>query len=243
MKIVDAHVHLYEYEKTELRRWPKDKYILLAVSDDISSSYKTIHLSLLYEHIIPAVGIHPWEVHKHSKEDLEKIKKLVEKYEISVLGEIGLDKKFVPETFDKQLEFFKYFLELAKEYDLALNLHAPDAWRDVFDLLLKYDIKKAYFHWYTGPLDLLEEIQEKGYFIGINPAIRIQKKHQEVLKKADLKNILTESDGPYDYRGLKLSPSLIELTLEYISKVKSVPIDKLKKIIQKNLARFLYGSD
>ncbi len=238
MRIVDSHIHLYEFSETEIRRF-KD-YILLAVSDEVSSSYKTISLSLLYENVIPAVGIHPWEVDKASKKDLEKIKELIEKYDIKVLGEVGLDKKFVPHIFEKQLEVFKFFLELAKEYDLSLNLHAPDAWREVFDLLIKYDIKKAYFHWYTGPLDLLEEIKNKGYFIGINPAIKIQKKHQEILKHADLKIILTESDGPYDYRGLKLSPNLIELTLEYISKVKNISIEKLKEIIQNNLAKFLY---
>jgi len=238
MKLVDAHVHLNEFSENHIKLFSK-RFVLIAVSEDLTSSIKNLELSYLYESVIPALGIHPWNAHKTCKEEIEKIIKLVEEKNIKVLGEIGLDKKFYPNTFDKQKEIFERFLKLAKDLDLSLNVHAAGAWREVYDLILKYDIKKVYFHWYTGPIDLLEEIENKGFFIGINPALKIQNKHLEILKIVDVKNILTESDGPYMYRNLYLSPLEIDNLYDTISSVKNLEKEKLVRIIRNNLSKFL----
>ncbi|WP_457913361.1 TatD family hydrolase [Candidatus Nanopusillus massiliensis] len=48
---------------------------------------------------------------------------------IKILGEIRLDKKFKPETFEKQKEVFEKFLNLAKEYDLNVNLQTSKCFK------------------------------------------------------------------------------------------------------------------
>lgn len=78
--------------------------------------------------------------------------------------EIGLAKQFTPETFNKQIIFFKTFLKIARERDLIVNLHATDAWKQVFELTLKHDTDKAVFHWYNGPVNLLHEIESGSKF-------------------------------------------------------------------------------
>ena len=239
-KYIDAHIHLYEFEEKEREILLKNKeFIFLAVAEDISSSLLNVRLSLLYENVIPAVGIHPCNIEKARNEDLDKMENIIKETNIKVLGEIGLDKKFVPETIDKQRKFFERFLKLAKEYDLSVNLHAPDAWREVFNMLIKYDIKRAYFHWYTGPINMLEDIQSNGYFIGINPAIFLQKKHQEVLEYVSINNIITESDAPYEYRGIYLHPEKIKEVVNYIAERKKIDSEHLIAKLKENLARFL----
>ncbi|WP_256443604.1 TatD family hydrolase [Candidatus Nanopusillus massiliensis] len=81
----------------------------------------------------------------------------------------------------------------------------PNASKDVFDLLIKYDIKKAYFHWYSGDEKLLEEIINKGYFIGINVATIVNEKYKKYIEIANIKSIITESDGLYNYKGIYTS--------------------------------------
>lgn len=235
---VDAHVHLHEFEENEIRILNRKKeFIFLAVSDDLTSSLKTVKLSLYYENIIPAVGIHPCNIENSKEEDIELIKKIVDTSNIRVLGEIGIDNKC--KNREKQVKFFNDFINLAKEYDLSLNIHALDNWREIFDILIKNDIKKAYFHWYTGPLDLIDEIVNKGYFIGINPSIKIQKKQIEVLEKLKVENILTESDGPYNYRNIYLHPDLIKDLYNLISSVKNISIENLSEILKRNLSKFI----
>lgn len=233
-KYIDAHCHLYEFPDDYIEKVVRE-LIILAVSDDRSSSQRTTVLSTEYSTVYACIGVHPWEVGEQEV-DIEFFKQLVEKCEkVVCIGEIGLDRLFVPHTYNLQLEVFVKFLELAHEYDLAVNLHAAGAWRDVFDLVIKYDINRAIFHWYTGPLNLLEELIETGYKISINPSLYFQKKHRRVLEACPLKAILTESDGPYKYRGLYLRPDLIPELVETIALIKNVDVNSLIKVINQNL--------
>ncbi len=238
VRLVDVHCHLYEFKRTDIDDF-KDM-LILAVSDDYESSRKTLELADEYSNVIPAVGLHPWLLSEvNPKEELKRISKLINNYDVRVLGEIGLDKKFTPETFNKQLEVFRELLALAKDYDLKVNLHAAGAWREVYDEVLSYDIDSVLFHWYTGPLDLLEEIISQGFFISINPAIKIQDKHRKVLEYAKIDHILTESDGPYNYRGLKLTPKMVEELVKSISILKNLPLETVKTKIFENFTRYV----
>ncbi len=224
--VVDAHVHLHEDPNMV-----GEADVIVAVSDDLESSLKTLKLGA-----VKCVGIHPWNVEKTPESDLAKLERLIE--EADCIGEVGLDNRYVRDR-ERGRRFFEAFLKMSREYDLPLNLHALDAWREVFELSLKFDVNRAYFHWYNGPLNLIEEIAAQGYFIGINAAIEIQKKHVKVLEVAPLKSILTESDGPYNYRGTVLRPSRVKKLIEIISEVKGVGVDEVKETVFGNLSRWL----
>jgi TatD DNase family protein len=241
MKYIDSHCHLYKFNEIEIKRIIKNKdIIILSVSEDLESSLKNLVLSQLNENVIPAIGIHPWNIEKINENTFKIIEDIIKDNKIKILGEIGLDKKFKPETFEKQKEIFEKFLNLAKEYDLNLNLHTPNASNDVYDLLIKYDIKKAYFHWYSGDEKLLEEIIDKGYFIGINVATIVNEKYREYIEIANIKNIITESDGPYNYKGIILHPDMLKDLYKLISDIRKINLEELSNIIQNNFARFIY---
>ncbi|MEM0486682.1 MAG: TatD family hydrolase, partial [Sulfolobales archaeon] len=167
------------------------------------------------------------------------IEELVIKHDVLFLGEVGLDKAFHPETFELQIKVFEGFLKLARDYGLGLSVHAAGAWRDTLNLLKEYKVRAAVFHWYTGPLELVNEIVSEGYFIGINPALLIQKKHGLVLERTPIEFILTESDGPYNYRGLTLGPELLEALLKRISEVKSMELEKVSEQVSKNFQKLV----
>lgn len=241
MKYIDSHCHLYKFNEIEIKRILKNKdIIILSVSEDLESSLKNLILSQLNENVIPTIGIHPWNIEKVNENTFKIIEDIIKDNKIKILGEIGLDKKFKPETFEKQKEIFEKFLNLAKEYDLNLNLHTPNASNEVYDLLIKYDIKKAYFHWYSGDEKLLEEIIDKGYFIGINVATIINEKYRKYIEIANIKNIITESDGPYNYKGIILHPDMLKDLYKLISDIRKINLEELSNIIQNNFARFIY---
>ncbi len=236
MAYVDAHCHLYEFNEHEIKSFLKNT-LIAAVSDDLESSMITIRLSKKYKNIVPCIGIHPWEINNASLNDVLELEKVIIKYGIKCLGEVGLDRKFVPETIDRQRMFFNEFLRMAREYNLSMNIHSVNTWREVYELLVKNDVEKAVFHWYTGPLDLIDEIVNAGYYISINPAYRIQEKHRMVVEYVDLDYIVTESDGPYEYKGLKLNPLMIDETLKYIAHVKDLNLNLVKRIVRRNFEK------
>jgi len=237
--IADVHCHLHEYSDKDLETFTKLNMFIIAVSDDYNSSLKTLNISKKYSWVIPALGIHPWSIKDTSIDEARIIAELIMKNGIRIIGEVGLDTKFVPNTIKYQREVFKYFLELASEFKLSMNLHTPNTWSEVFKLILQYDIPTAIFHWYTGPQHLLKEFEAHNMFISINPAITIQKKHREIARKAPMDIILIESDGPYNYRGLNLGPHMVNDTIEYLAKLKEVDIEEFIKHLENNFAKFI----
>ncbi len=232
--LVDCHCHCHEFSDEELAKFSEIK--LVAVSDDVRSSQRTLELAKRLG-AVPCLGIHPWNVGKARPEDLSEALRLIEKSEAPCIGEVGLDKRFVPETYEKQREFFSAFLRLAKEYDLVLNVHAPDAWRDVVEALRKADVDRALIHWYTGPLDLLEEIAQYGFYISINPAVKIQKKHRDVAEAARPDMVVLESDGPYEYRGLRLEPPMVKETVKVLAEIWRTTPEEAEEKLYANAAR------
>lgn len=228
----DNHVHCHEFPWEELEGYVKE-WTLACVSDDLQSSRKTLEL----EGVIKCLGIHPWQVEKAEPGDLEAVLRLIERSEAPCIGEVGLDRRFVPHSFDKQREYFRAFLKLARELDLVVNVHAPDAWTDAVEELRRADVDRALIHWYTGPLDLLETIRDLGYYISINPAVTIQKKHQEVAKAADRRFVLVESDGPYEYREMRLTPPAILKTVEKLAELWDAAEDHVREVVETNAKR------
>ncbi len=239
--IVDTHIHLWEFSRDERRRMCRDDaLVMLAVSDDLSSSRKTLELRGACSNTYLAVGIHPWEVGNASDEELEEVVKLVP--QADALGEVGLDRKFVPKTYERQLRFFNTLIEVAVKHGKPVSVHAAGAWNDVIEALESAGVKHAIIHWFTGPRNLIRRIEELGYLIGVNPAVKIQKKAREVIKVASLETLVTESDGPYKYRGMMLAPALIPEVLKVIAEVKGLSTQEVRKVIADNFRRFVRSS-
>ena len=234
--LVDAHCHAHAFSDAELREFSEIR--IIAVSEDLESGRRTIGLSKRFNNIIPFIGIHPWDLESISEKELEEVLKILRLSGAMGIGEVGVDGR-IKRSIRRQVEVFKLFCEISAELDLPVNVHALDAWDQVFEIMLKMDVRRALFHWYTGPIKLLRDIGEAGYYISINPAVRIQPKHRKVLENAELDMIITESDGPYNYRGLRLKPTMISDLMEFISNVKGVDRISLEKIIERNFERLL----
>ncbi|MEB2835815.1 MAG: TatD family hydrolase [Desulfurococcales archaeon] len=241
-RLYDMHCHCSEFEPRELGAILEGHpgLVVVAVSEDVESLLETIGLAHLYPgRLVPCAGFHPWVIGERPLSQLEEVLRLAYRHGIACLGEVGLDRKFVPHTWEAQVQVFTRILREARDTGALVNIHAPDAWRDALALLLDYEVERAFFHWYTGPLDLIPAIGEAGYKVSINAAIRIQKKHQRVAAHTPLEYMVTESDGPYNYRGLRLSPAMIPETIKVIAEVKGVDPQEVEEAARRNAERLL----
>jgi len=240
-RLLDAHCHLHEYSDEKIASLHHLGILIVAVSDDYPSSLRTLEISRKFDFVIPALGLHPWEVEAASIEDAKKIVELIKsnRDHVKIVGEVGLDTKFRPHTIMFQEQVFFEFLEISRELQLCMNIHSVNTWHRVLELLYRSDIPCAVFHWYTGPIDLIKKIYECGYFISINPAIKIQEKHRRIVEAAPLDIILLESDAPYKYRGLELEPRMIFDTINIIAEIKGLKREEVLEQLIKNSKRFL----
>ncbi|MCS7108494.1 MAG: TatD family hydrolase [Sulfolobales archaeon] len=233
MYLVDAHCHLHEFNDMEVLNYCGNPSLgILAVSDNYTSSLETLKISSKCLNVVPSVGIHPWNVGKVNLGEVEAV--LESARNVRFLGEVGIDKRFVPESYEKQVEVLRRFLEYASTNGLGVNLHAAGAWSDALKMLFKYDVKVAIIHWYTGPPELLNDIHSVGYYITVNPAVSLQPKLRDIVSKASLDMILTESDGPYVYRGIRMTPEKVLDVVHEISLIKGVEAQEVFSTILRN---------
>jgi len=241
-RFYDMHCHLHEYDDKEIDEILEDlDVVIAAVSEDLASFRRTLELSTAYpDRIIPCAGFHPWSLRDRDPSEARAILSEALRAGVTCIGEVGLDKKFMPlDTFPRQVEIARLFLEAARDLDAYVTLHAPNAWRETLELAREVGVEKAMFHWYTGPLDLIDEIVGAGYYVSINPALRIQEKHRRVAERAPLDYMVFESDGPYNYRGLRLDPRMIPEAVRLVAQVKGVEAGVVEEAAARNSRRLL----
>ncbi|MGC8573300.1 MAG: TatD family deoxyribonuclease [Caldisphaera sp.] len=241
MEIYDMHCHLNEFQENELEEIFKSNIKVVAVSEDIKSLNKIIELSYSYpKNVIPCGGFHPWMIKEGKTEEVKIILKIIEKNGLKCIGEVGIDKRFLSEdTYKMQEEIFLLFVNLAKELNAMINIHSPNAWNEVLNILKNKEVKKAMFHWYTGPLTLIDQIIREDYVISLNAALMIQKKYQKIIENTPLSSVVLESDGPYNYHGVRLSPLMLYKFIDFISGIKKVERNTIISTTSKNAMKLL----
>jgi len=243
--LIDAHTHLDRYL---FKRFGKsitpilkqiEKYKIFTISNSLDlTSYNTNRkISRKSKYVIPAFGIHPWNAYRYvDKTDL--VQKLIR--ESKIIGEIGLDHSFVKDKgkYPSQRKIFKLILSRTK--NKIISLHTKGAEKDVLDLLRTYGNSRVIIHWYSGSLDILEEMIEEGYYFSISPEIKFSDHIKKIVKEIPLDQILTETDnpgGPRGYMGEKGMPILIKDVVGEIAKVKGKSFIQIEEIVQETFAR------
>lgn len=149
-----------------------------------------------FRHIRLALGFHP-QLAVGSSNELVSFGKQVNK--TSYIGEIGLDfsRDFV-DSKEKQIFAFRYVLNHIKDKNKIVSVHSRKAEVEVFEILQEYGIKNVIFHWYNGPLGLIDNIINAGYYFSINEAMTTSISGKKIINKIPQNRILTETDAPFN---------------------------------------------
>jgi len=224
ISLIDSHAHLEELD--DLPDSLQDAKVagvcgIIAVGMDIESNKKVLKITAANpQFVYPALGYHPWQIkEKEVDANLSFIRDHVE--EGVALGEIGLDYKIQVKK-ELQWKVFGELLDIAIESDKPVILHCRYSHRRAFEMVGERKIKRAIFHWYSGPLDLLDKILSMGYFISATPALIYSPSHQEAIKQAPLERILLETDTPVSYQGKESRPKDVQITLQEVVRIKKL---------------------
>jgi len=238
--LIDAHAHLNAVAQID-RAIQAAVSIgvkqIVAVGMDLTSNKETIELAEPYpQTVLPAIGYHPWMIAPAAvDETLAFIQKHIR--DCVALGEVGLDYK-VKVNKKLQQEVFAKVLQIAAEAQKPVIVHSRFSYERSFQMVSSAGIAKAVFHWYSGPLEILEHILGKGYYISATPALHYSRFHQAAVKKAPLERILTETDSPVEYQGKKSEPAHLMDTLEALSRLKEMPLAEVAAVTAQNARRF-----
>lgn len=143
-----------------------------------------------------AIGLHPLRV-AENKGEIHLFKRLID--ETFYIGEIGLD--FSREGFytkETQIAAFREILSALTGKKKIISVHSRRAERQVLQLLCENKIENVIFHWYSGPIGLVKQILDCGYYFSVNEAMTLSENGRMIINKLPRDRILTESDAPYN---------------------------------------------
>lgn len=247
----DTHVHLNseQYENVEeIIKNALDNNVnkMVVVGYDLKSSLKAIEIASKYSFVYAAIGMHPSEIKKMEKDDLNKIEELLINKKVVAIGEIGLDYHWDKDNKEEQKEVFIKQIKWANKYNLPIIIHSRDAAEDTYNILKenKNYYKKGIMHCYSYSLEIAKEFIKLNFMLAFGGTLTFlnSKQNKEVVKEIALKYLLTETDAPYltphPYRGQRNEPKYIPLIVEEISKIKEKNKEEVSQILYNNACDF-----
>lgn len=183
-----------------------DKMVIAPITYE--SNYQSMDLFPvnLYPDVLFAKGLHPkcainnpmWG--KYEKEKFCEL--LLDKRVVAVKSGIDLSKKKLQEKqIERQYDFLKMFMEMAKKYNKPLVLHIREASQEAIDFFKKNPLPvRAEIHCFTYDKDVMMQLIDVGIrFFGIGGMVTRSENFdlQEAVKEMPLDMILIESDAPF----------------------------------------------
>ena len=238
--MLDTHCHIDLYPQPQL---------ILAECDRkgfsiISMTNLPSHFEMGYPHfqslkkIRLALGMHPMYAQRHQKEFPQFLENLSR---TSYIGEVGLDfSKEGRDTKEIQVDSFERILKILSGQKKLLSIHSRQAEKEVLELLVKYKIENAIFHWYSGPLNLIESIISEGYFFSVNNAMVQSESGRKIIGKIPLDFLLTETDGPFiAENNVPLKPGQVTQVISYVGQLLNISERLVEQAVLANFNKII----
>jgi TatD DNase family protein len=205
--------------------------------------------------LLAAVAIHPNEAAKYETQedldiDIDEIAKLAGQERVRAIGETGLDffrteseqgKRFQQHSFERHIQ-------IAKDHNIALQIHDRDAHDQVVETLMRVGApSKVVFHCYSGDIELAKICAEQGWYTSFAGNITIKRNQhlRDSLKHMPVGKILVETDAPFltpePFRGRPNAPYLVPITVRFMAAELDMDADELSGQLAQNTVS-VYGS-
>ena len=205
--------------------------------------------------LLAAVAIHPNEAARYETRqsldlDIDGIAALASQERVRAIGETGLDFFRTESEQGKsfQQHSFERHIQIAKDFDLALQIHDRDAHEQVVDTLQRVGAPdKVVFHCYSGDVELAKICKDNGWYTSFAGNITIKRNQhlRDSFRHMPKDLILVETDAPFltpePLRGRPNAPYLVPITVRFMAAELGMDANDLSEQLAKNTVA-VYGS-
>jgi TatD DNase family protein len=180
-----------------------------------------------------SIGLHPW--FELNEDLLIKLEEHLKNKHCLAIGETGLD-RVRADNFDKQKEFLRKHIHLAKKYQKPIILHCVKAYQDTLEMIIDTNLSlPIIFHDYNGSIQTTERLlKEKNiYFSYGDKLFKENSKGFRSLPFIPLDRILIETDETINS---------IEEVGKQLAKIKSLSNEEISSHCFNN-ARFIFKNN
>jgi TatD DNase family protein len=224
------------------------------VGGSVETSKWSARTAAIEPRLLAAVALHPnvaaeYPNIKELDVAINDIAELAKEPRVRAVGETGLDYFRTSEEFAfLQQHSFEEHIQIAKENNIAMQIHDRDAHADVVETLLRVGApERTVFHCFSGDRELAQILIDNHWYASFAGTVTF-KKNEELRAALELlppELILVETDAPFltpePLRGRPNSPYLIGITVRAMAKVRNVSVNDLAAQITKN-TEAVYGS-
>lgn len=263
MNLIDVHCHLNHAQFKEdlpdvLNRAKKAGLKAILVSGvNPPANREVLQLAQKYPVIKASLGIYPIDAlgltpdavglpHHQGKINLEEEFAFIEKHKNTVVavGEVGMDFFWAEKekTFAEQAENFRKIIRFCIKIQKPIVIHSRKAEEECIDIL-EQEIKNKEIpviqHCFSGRKSLMSRAAALGHYFSIPPNILRAGNFQTLVRKTDIRQLLTETDAPWlsPYQDQKNEPAYVLESVRKIAEIKEISVDEAADQIWENYER------
>lgn len=217
MRLLDAHAHYdderfgSEYEGGYIKALADARSagvdIIINAGSTLESSEKSLKIaSLSQEHkdlpiVFACIGVHPTETQRYADVDaaVDEVRRMCAGPLAVAVGEIGLDYHYPDTERERQREFFRLQLELARELSLPAVVHSRDATEDTLEILRDFAGERILLHCFSGSAEVAREYSRLGFYFSFGGVLTFKNAKKARLAAAAIPRdrLMLETDCPY----------------------------------------------
>jgi TatD DNase family protein len=151
---------------------------------------------------------------------------------VVAVGECGLDYYYEHSPRAAQRAAFAAQIALAQSHELALVIHARDAWDDLFDILAAEGVpERTVLHCFTGGPDEVDRCLDAGMYVSFSGIITFKNAAdvRAAAARCPFDRLLVETDSPFlapvPHRGRPNEPALLPLVGATVAEVKGCAVE------------------
>lgn len=263
--IIDTHTHLdaeeFDEDRAEVFARAKAAGIgkLFLPAIDVKTTLAVLDLGRQYSgYAYPMIGLHPEEVKDDWKEQLERLRQILDSHiqkqeegschvtDFIAIGEVGLDYYWSREFEKEQLEAFEEQVKWSIETRLPLMIHCRKGQNEMVHLLRQYEkeLPGGVFHCFTGNQKEAEELLTFDKFVlGVGGVSTFKSSHlrEDLPAVVPINRLVLETDSPYmapvPYRGKRNESAFVIEVLKTLATSYDVDVDFLAKVTNENVKR------
>ncbi len=196
--------------------------------------------------LFPAYGLHPMFLSQHRPAHLDDLRAWLLGERPVAIGECGLD--FFVEGLDHaaQQDYFVGQLELAREFDLPLIVHARRAVDPVIAAIRRVGGVRGVVHSWSGSTQQAQQLWELGFMLGLGGPVTYERANRlrRLAATMPIEHLLLETDAPDQpdagIRGQRNEPARLSFVCDTIAGLRGISPDELAAATTANAQR-LFG--
>lgn len=157
--------------------------------------------------------------------------------EAVAVGEIGLDRHWVPEPlWERQEQVFRALVRLAKEAGKPIIVHSRKAEARMFEVLKEEGVTRVDWHCFGAKTKLGLQIGANRHWLSIPANARRSESFTKLLRELPRDRVLLETDCPYlgPEPGVENEPANVAITAAYAAELWRCTVDEAQAQLAEN---------